>query len=85
MDLTDQDDAPLLSAGARSIDRLAARVPSDLFVWTGVAAAAASLGLLVAGKKQSSAVLGAWAPAFLALGLYSKLIKMSRAAGTYLH
>jgi hypothetical protein len=68
----------------QSIQRLTARLPSDFFVWTGVAVAAASIGLLVAGKKQSSALVGGWVPTILAFGLYSKMVRMTGLA-EYLH
>ena len=67
-----------------SIQRLTARLPADFFLWTGVATAAASIGLLVAGKKQSATLLGGWVPAILAFGLYSKMVRMTGLA-EYLH
>jgi hypothetical protein len=68
----------------QSIQRLTARLPADFFLWTGVATAAASVGLLVAGKKHSATLVGGWVPAILAFGLYSKIVRMTGLA-EYLH
>jgi hypothetical protein len=67
-----------------TIKRLTARLPADFFLWTGAAVAATSFGLLIAGKKQSSALVGGWVPTVLAFGLYAKMIRMTGLAA-YLH
>ena len=58
----------------------AARLPSDLFLWTGVAAAATSLGLLGAGKKHASLFVATWVPTILLLGVYSKTMATAGSA-----
>jgi hypothetical protein len=68
----------------QSVQRLTARLPQDFFLWAGLAVAATSLSLLVAGKKQSSALVGGWVPAILTFGLYSKMVRMTGLA-EYLH
>jgi hypothetical protein len=83
-------DPPSWAASPRSTrsigERLTAQLPTDFnfFLWTGVAAAATALGLLVAGKKQSSALIAGWVPAILGFGLYRKLVKMT-GSRPYLH
>ena len=68
----------------QKLQRLTARLPSDFFLWTGVAVAAASIGLLVAGKKRSGTLVGGWVPTILGFGLYSKMVRMTGLA-EYLH
>jgi hypothetical protein len=68
----------------QSIQRVNARLPQNFFLWAGLAAAATSFGLLAAGKKQSSALVGGWVPAILTFGLYSKMVRMTGLA-EYLH
>ena len=63
---------------ARAIERRLSRIPSDVFLWTGLAAAATSLGFLAAGKKHESLIVGLWAPTILLLGVYNELVKIAR-------
>jgi hypothetical protein len=84
MDLNDASEAPL-STAARSIERWTAKLPSDALLVSGVAAAIASLGLLLSGKKQASAIVGGWAPTLLAFGLYAKIVKQAAAYRSDLH
>lgn len=60
---------------ARAIEAQTAKLPSDLFLWAAVGSIAASLGLQIAQKKVLSLFVGQWAPTFLVLGLYNKLVK----------
>ncbi len=62
---------------ARSIERSTATLPSDLFLWAALGSIAVSLGLQVAGRKHRSLFVGQWAPTFLILGLYNKLVKVA--------
>ncbi len=62
---------------ATMIERQTAhRLPSDLFLWAAGASIAASLWLKIAKKDHESHFVGQWAPTFLILGLYNKLVKM---------
>lgn len=62
---------------ARPIERYTEKLPSDLFLWAAMGSIAASLTLQFAGKKNESLFVGQWAPTFLILGLYNKLVKVA--------
>lgn len=60
---------------ARSIEEQTAKLPSDWFLWAAVGSIGTSLALQVSGRQQASTFVGQWAPTFLILGLYNKLVK----------
>jgi hypothetical protein len=60
---------------AKSIEQQTAKLPSDLFLWAAIGSIAASATLHLAGNKNGSVFVGQWAPTFLILGLYNKLVK----------
>ena len=60
---------------ARTIEQQTAKMPSDWFLWAAVGSIATSLMLQVSGKQHASTFVGQWAPTFLILGLYNKLVK----------
>jgi hypothetical protein len=60
---------------ARSIEKQTAKVPSDTFLWAALGAIAASAVLQMTGKREISNFVGQWAPTFLILGLYNKMVK----------
>ena len=60
---------------ARAIEEQTAKLPSDTFLWAAVGSMAVSLGLELFGKKKVSLFIGQWAPTFLVLGLYNKIVK----------
>lgn len=62
---------------ARAIEEQTARLPSDTFLWLAVGAIGASFALHVSGRRQESTFVGQWAPTFLILGLYNKLVKVA--------
>lgn len=61
---------------ASAIEEQTAKLPSDLFLWAALGSMAISLALQVAGVKKRSLFVGQWAPTFLILGLYNKLVKL---------
>ena len=61
---------------ARTIEDQTAKLPSDLFLWTSVAAMATSLTLKLMGKKNTALFIGQWAAPFLLFGIYNKLVKL---------
>jgi hypothetical protein len=61
---------------AKAIEEQTAKLPSDLFLWTAVGAMAASLSLKIAKNDHLALFVGQWAPAFLLLGIYNKLVKL---------
>ena len=62
---------------ARTIEQQTAKLPSDLFLWAAGGAMACSLLLHLSGKEHQSLFVGQWAPTFLILGLYNKLVKVA--------
>lgn len=62
---------------ARTIEQQTAKLPSDLFLWAAFASIGGSLFLQVSDKKEASLFVGQWAPTFLILGLYNKLVKVA--------
>lgn len=62
---------------ARTIEQQTAKLPSDLFLWAAGASIAGSLLLQFSGKQHESLFVGQWAPTFLILGLYNKLVKVA--------
>ena len=62
---------------ARTIEEQTAKLPSDVFLWAAGASILGSLALQISGRKQVSQFVGQWAPTFLLLGLYNKLVKVA--------
>jgi len=61
---------------ARAIEEQTAKIPSDIFLWAAVASMGASFVLhFLMDRKEDGLFVGQWAPAFLILGLYNKLVK----------
>lgn len=66
---------------ARTIEEQTAKLPSDTFLWAALGSMAVSLGLQLAGKQQASLFIGQWAPSFLLLGTYNKIVKVAGSDG----
>jgi hypothetical protein len=66
---------------ARSIEQQTAKLPSDLFLWAAFGSIAGSLAFKMSGKDHHALFVGQWAPTFLILGLYNKLIKLHGSEG----
>lgn len=62
---------------AEMIEGQTAKLPSDLFLWMAVGSIAGSLALKLSGRDHDSLFVGQWAPTFLILGLYNKLVKVA--------
>ena len=62
---------------ARPIEKMTAQLPSDTFLWLAWGSIAASLVLKVMGRDKDALFVGQWAPTFLILGLYNKLVKVA--------
>ncbi len=61
---------------AEAIEEQTAKLPSDLFLWAAIGSIALSLGFKLARKDHKALFVGQWAPTFLILGLYNKLVKL---------
>jgi len=62
---------------AKAIETQTAKLPSDTFLWLAGGSIAGSLALKIAGRDHASLFVGQWAPTFLILGLYNKLVKVA--------
>ena len=62
---------------AKAIEEQTAKLPSDTFLWLAGASIAGSLTLKLMGKDHQALFVGQWAPTFLILGLYNKLVKVA--------
>ena len=60
---------------AKAIEEQTAKLPSDTFLWAAMASIATCATLQLMGSKHASVFVGQWAPTFLLLGLYNKLVK----------
>lgn len=63
-------------AVAKAIEKQTAKLPSDTFLWLAIGSMAVSAALQISGRKQESNFVGQWAPTFLVLGIYNKLVKL---------
>jgi hypothetical protein len=60
---------------AKSTEEQTAKLPSDTFLWLALGSIATSRSLKVTGRDKDALFLGQWAPTFLLLGFYNKLVK----------
>ena len=61
---------------ARCIERQTAKVPSDIFLWVGIGAMAASAVTQFTSARKLSLFIGQWVAPILIMGLYNKLVKL---------
>jgi hypothetical protein len=61
---------------ATAIESQTAKVPSDVFLWAAGGSIATSLVLKMMRRNHDALFVGQWAPTFLLLGLYNKLVKL---------
>ena len=66
---------------ARSIEQQTAKLPSDLFLWAAFGSIAGSLAFNMSKKPHAALFVGQWAPTFLLLGIYNKLVKLHGSEG----
>ncbi|HSJ15768.1 MAG TPA: hypothetical protein VK939_15285 [Longimicrobiales bacterium] len=64
------------SSLTRLLEQQAAKVPSDVFLFSGVGAMVASLALELADHPRASRFVGMWAPTLLIMGVYNKIVKL---------
>jgi hypothetical protein len=61
---------------ARAIEEQTAKLPSDTFLWAAFTSIGISLALKISGRRHDALFVGQWAPTFLLLGIYNKLVKL---------
>ncbi|HLS27201.1 MAG TPA: hypothetical protein VK041_01010 [Opitutales bacterium] len=61
---------------ASMVERQTAKLPSDLFLWAAGASIAGSLTLKMLKRDEDALFVGQWAPTFLLLGTYNKVVKL---------
>ena len=66
---------------ARSIEQQTAKLPSDVWLWAAFGSIAASLFFKSTGKDHHALFVGQWAPTFMLLGIYNKLVKLHGSEG----
>lgn len=66
---------------AKSIEKVTARIPSDMFLWAAFGSIGLSLLARMLNRKDTSQFIGEWAPTILILGLYNKLVKVAGSEG----
>ncbi len=66
---------------ARSIEQQTAKLPSDMWLWAAFASIGTSLFFQMTGDEKKANFVGHWAPTFLALGIYNKLVKLHGSEG----
>jgi hypothetical protein len=67
---------------AKSIEQRTVELPSDTFLWAAGGSILVSLALRMSGQRDNSIFVGQWAPTFLLLGLYNKLVKLEGSEST---
>lgn len=58
-----------------AIEKCTAKIPSSAYLAAALASMAVSASFRLAGKDHLALFVGQWAPSFLLLGLYNKLVK----------
>ena len=66
---------------ARTIEQQTAKLPSDTFLWAALGSIGISLVFQMMGDEKKANFVGHWAPTFLILGLYNKLVKLEGSEG----
>lgn len=61
---------------AKTIEQRTADMPSDTFLWAAGGAILLSLTMRMMGRQDDAQFVGQWAPTFLILGLYNKMVKL---------
>jgi len=63
---------------ARGIESQTAKIPSDVFLWGALGSLAAGLVMRAMGERRDTSLfITQFAPVFLILGLYNKLVKVA--------
>lgn len=60
---------------ARGLESQTAKIPSDVYLWASIGSMVASLTLKILRQNTTALFVGQWAPSFMLMGLYNKLVK----------
>ena len=60
----------------KTIENQTTKLPSDVFLFAGIAAIACAAGLKAFGRSKDAQFVGQWVPTFLLFGLYNKIVKI---------
>jgi hypothetical protein len=74
-DFAGRDQAHAEGPVAKAIEDQTAKLPSDAFLWMAVGSMVVSAMMQAGGNRHVSLFIGQWAPTFLILGLYNKMVK----------
>jgi hypothetical protein len=61
----------------RAIEGRTAKVPSMAFLFLAIGSIAASATFAIMRRRETGIFIGLWAPTFLLLGIYNKLVKLT--------
>jgi hypothetical protein len=62
---------------ASAIENYTSKLPSDVYLWAALGSMAVSATLKVMRKDEEALFVGQWAPSFLLLGVYNKIVKVA--------
>lgn len=62
---------------ASAIENYTSKLPSDVYLWAALGSMAVSATLKVLKKDEEALFVGQWAPSFLLLGVYNKIVKVA--------
>ena len=66
---------------ARTLEMQTARIPSDAWLWAAFGSIGLSLAFELSGREKTANFIGHWAPTFLIIGLYNKIVKLQGSDG----
>jgi len=69
-------DQPKEGKLTKMVEKETAKMPSDIYLGSALAAMGAAIILKLAGRKHESLFVGQWAAPFLLMGLYNKIVKV---------
>lgn len=61
---------------AKTIEKQTAKLPSDVFLWAGLGCLGAAMALRYGARKDLGFIVSQFAPVFLIMGLYNKVVKV---------
>lgn len=61
---------------AKFLENQTAKIPSDAYLWAAFGSMGVSLTLKLAGREKDALFVGQWAPSFLIIGVYNKMVKL---------